>query len=99
MKLNENVKNNPPHLLHLPDELEPHAELPEVCVAEELADVVHGQTDEHIEGEEGDGDDKRNEHAVGDEREGDFKPVLVPLISKIQRRFVFEKDFTILDFS
>ena len=64
------------------DELESHAELPEVGVAQKLPDVVHRETYEHVEGHKCYADDESKEHAVGDNREGHFFPILIPFVSK-----------------
>ena len=52
------------NLLHLANELNPHAKFADVGIVLEVPNVLHCQSDEHVEGYKGHTDDKCKEHAV-----------------------------------
>ena len=80
--------------LHLQNKLEPHGELAKIGVLEEVADVVDGQPDQHVEGDDGEHEEEGDEEGVGEEGEGNSLMTHVPPITKALWRLSFEEDIT-----
>ena len=80
--------------LHLQNKLEPHGELAKIRVLEEVADVVDGQPDQYVEGDDGEHEEEGDEEGVGEEGEGNSLMTHVPPITEALWRLSFEEDIT-----
>ena len=80
--------------LHLQNKLEPHGELAKIRVLEEVADVVDGQPDQYVEGDDGEHEEEGDEEGVGEEGEGNSLMAHVPPITEALWRLSFEEDIT-----